>query len=355
MTTDSDHHPGGEYETEYLSLGMSLGMEEMAVAFEKGEWKIPGRDQWRPLGKDPWGALIASTRAVRLLGDDKIVRFARSALDGAAEQVRDAHVWFQREHLEFLPPIGLATDGFVRECDDGEAELCLNGITLPSALVDEPATLHSRCVDLPLQDTPDLSVVLEYDRRNFDTKNEEFIASDSGGIASPLERWAALPPLEFVLTIAVTWLGVRFVGSLVDQLGETVYRALARKIASWAQRSKDPLRTVVFRLEFEYPSGARLCGFVLAPPNEVESAIGDALESLNDLAAIAGLQGEEDLLPSMKKAAFFLNSGEWSLGWWTDGETVFRTEWFEANPPDIRGVLGGAPPWNIDEEEEERE
>lgn len=86
--------------------------------------------------------------------------------------------------------------------------------------------------------------------------------------------------------------------------------------------------------------GSSICGYELAAKGDVEEATDSMIKASETLAALAGMQNELRLFPAMKEAVFFLDDGQWHLGWWTDGETVFQTEWFERNPPDIDGILG---------------
>jgi hypothetical protein len=133
-------------------------------------------------------------------------------------------------------------------------------------------------------------------------------------------------------------------GAFLDQLGKAAGEALASKIASWTRRSKKPDRVAIFVLDFELSPRSHLCGYVLAPATELESAVNDAMQAAEQLASIAGVAKERDLFPNMKQSAFYFVEGSWNLAWWTDGDAVFRTDWFEQNPPDIRGVLGRESP-----------
>lgn len=66
----------------------------------------------------------------------------------------------------------------------------------------------------------------------------------------------------------------------------------------------------------------------------------DGLDGAGTLASFAGLQQERGALPGMKRAAFMFLDGTWHLAWWTDGESVFRTRWFDEHMPDPGGILG---------------
>ena len=287
-----------------------------------------------------WKGILASTRLVRLRGEDRVVGFAREALEGMASQISQGFVPLNYEHLLFLPPIGRITTATVRVADDGESELHIEGHNLSTyAIVDGPDVL-AITNDLPEIFSPELSIELNYTSRNFDEDVAREIIEDCGDIARPDERWAELPPLEFAILIPVAWGVGKFAGSFLAALGRAAGDALATKISSWAQRSSHPDRTVVFAIRFQLHDRSSICGYVLAAQDDLEAAIDGLLEASEMLAAVAGLQKEGRLFPTLKDAAFFLHEGQWHLGWWTDGESVFSTAWFEENPSDVDGVLG---------------
>jgi len=286
---------------------------------------------------------MASTRPVHICGEDYVVAFARPALDDMATQVAEGCIWINSEHMDFLPPPGRLRRAEIREAEDGEAELYVFGEELPQFLTRSTFDFLDQFPHLPTSGAPSLSVELEYVRGNFDEAAAASIEEEGRGLARPVERWAVLPPLEFFLVVSVVWGAKRFLGSFLDQLGAEAGMSLASKIGSWARKSRQPNRVTVFVLDFRYPDDARLSGFVFAAPSEIESTVEEALQSVEELATIAGMQKDHGLLPGMKQAAFFFHCGHWKLGWWTDGERVVRTEWFEANPPDVQGILSEPP------------
>ena len=294
----------------------------------------------RPSSQHQSRGVIASTRPVRLRGEDRIVCFTRQALDGMAAQFNQNFIPLNSEHLGFLPPIGRIDTAAVIETDDGEFELHIAGPSLQNFdAVDEPEW-ESILADPTEASTPELSVKVSYTPRNFDESVAREILDDIRDVAQPDERWSEWPPLEFAFLIPVVWGVTKFAGSFLDELGRAAGNAVATKIGSWVRRSKQPDRTVVLALKFHLPDESSICGYVLAAPGELQGAVDRLLAASEELAVIAGLQKEIVFLPGMKDAAFFLDDGQWHLGWWTDGEAVFRTAWFEANPPDVNGVLG---------------
>ena len=274
-------------------------------------------------------------------GDDFVTSFSRSALDDMARSIEQSGVWVTVEHLDFLPPLGRQRHARVIEAADGEADLYvqLDG-DMPRLLVEDGPNLLDATNALPPAAAPDLTVRILYDRRNFAPGAADVIDKESGGLARPLERHAELPPLEYVVAIPVVWGAVRFFGAFLDELGRAAGQRLSTKVASWTGESRDPSRTAVLKLEFELPDGAHVAGFAFAAPGEVESAMDDLLEAAEGLATIAGLQRDSGVLPGMKLAAYFLDEGEWQLGWWADGAGIAITNWFTENPPDVQGVLG---------------
>ena len=244
------------------------------------------------------------------------------------------------EHLVFLPPIGRIRNAQVIEMEDGEAELHFAGTQLPQFITENRPSIVQKISELPGSSVPEISVRLEYDRRNFHPDVGLWVEEDSGGLAKPVERWSQLPLLIFSLVIPVVWASTRFFGSFFDQLGKTAADALSAKIRAWVKRSKQPDRTTVCELVFECSERTSISGFTFAEPDEIMVRFDAAIGAAGDLATIAALQNEIGFLPEMERAAFFFDGEKWQLGWWTDGERVTRTSWLEENPPDVAGVLG---------------
>ena len=290
---------------------------------------------------------IASTRPVQLTGDDFVTSISRSALDDMVCSIEQSAVWVMVEHLDFLPPLGRQRHARVLEAADGEAELYVQtDVDMPRLLAEVGPNIRDTSNALPSAAAPDLTVRILYDRRNFAPSAADVIEEESGGLAFPVERQAELPPLEWVIAIPVVWGAARFSGAFLDELGRAAGQGLSAKIASWTRKSREPSRTSVLKLDCELPDGAHLAGFLFAAPGEIEPAVDDLFEAAEGLATIAGLQSDRGVLPGMKLAAYFLDEGEWQLGWWTDGNSINITNWFTENPPDVEGVLGHKPFWD---------
>ena len=261
--------------------------------------------------------------------------------------IEQSAVWVMVEHLDFLPPLGRQRHARVLEAADGEAELYVQtDVDMPRLLAEVGPNIRDTSNALPSAAAPDLTVRILYDRRNFAPSAADVIEEESGGLAFPVERQAELPPLEWVIAIPVVWGAARFSGAFLDELGRAAGQGLSAKIASWTRKSREPSRTSVLKLDCELPDGAHLAGFLFAAPGEIEPAVDDLFEAAEGLATIAGLQSDRGVLPGMKLAAYFLDEGEWQLGWWTDGNSINITNWFTENPPDVEGVLGHKPFWD---------
>ncbi len=289
-------------------------------------------------------ARVVTTRPVRARGDDHLTRFAPDCLHDMARQVEDNCVWFNIEHLSFLPPFGRWRSAEIELCEDGEEELFFDGEELPHYVgsFDDDA-LYERVAHLAVRPAPSVKAEIHYDRRNHDRPTARDIKLESRCPARARERRAELPPLEYVLSIPVVWGAARFAGAFLEELGRAAGEALAGKIRTWAGKSKQPDRSLVFAVKFKLDDHRRLRGFVIAGPSEGDEVLERALDNVEHLATIAGFQAEQDLLPGMIESAFFFDGERWRLGWWTDGERVIQTSWLQQNPPDVVGVLGRPP------------
>lgn len=292
-------------------------------------------------------AVLASTHAIQLRGEDHTTRLTRQALEGMAAEINERGVPFLIEHLGFLPPRGYFDRAWVRDAEDDESQLCAELSPIPSRLVQTDFDGGVDWTELPPTSADVTSIEITYDRGNFDPQTLAEIESSTSESVHPTERWAELPPLCFELWVPVVWGAGVFAAALLARLGTLCADALHGKFSSWvastARRSKDPTRSITVEFVFEYPDRGRLSGFILAPVDEVTAAVDAGFERIEDLAAIAGVQAESNILPGMRRAAYFFQDGTWHLGWWTDGTNVFVTPWFQANPPDAAAVLGRPP------------
>ena len=303
-------------------------------------------------GGDADWVYMASTRPIQAAGNDHTTAFTRSALEDMADQVNRTGIWKTVEHLRFLPPLGVVKRAEVRDAADGEAEIFVQDVPpLPVLTYADDWGAFKGVSGVVPSKPPEVEVQVGFCRRNFSTQNADDIEEEIGDSASPFEEYSELPLLVFAVTIPVLWGVKQFAGAFLSRLGEIAAEEFAASIKRWVQRSKDPDRVCVVDLEFQLPSGAEIHGFSLAGLGGIEDAVSSALAATGELASIAGVQKERDFFPGLRKAAFFLDAEGWQLGWWTDGERVFQTKWFKDNPPDVEGVLGRKPIWEMSAEE----
>ena len=289
-------------------------------------------------------AVLASTHAVRLRGEKHTTRLTRQALEGGAAQINERGLPFLVEHLGFLPPQGYCNRAWVRDTEDDESELCAELSPIPSRPVQTDFDASIDLTALPRTSAEVPSIEITYDRGNFDPQALGEIERSTSEAVHPAERWAELPPLCFALVVPVVWGAGVFARALLTRLGTLCADALHGKFSSWvaamAQKSKDPTRSIIVEFVFEYPDDGQLTGFILAPVDQIAAAVDAGFERIEDLAAIAGVQAETDILPGMRRAAYFFHNDAWHLGWWTDGTSVTITPWYLANPPDAAAALG---------------
>lgn len=286
-----------------------------------------------------------STRVVTLRGrGGERVAFSREALEGMARQAREHFIPMTVEHLDFLPPIGRWRDGELVTAQDGETDLFLVGGPLrqlvPAGEDPDPfSMLPEMPVGLPL---PDLDIAVTFEHSNFERADLLSIRSEAPIRVEAEERWAELPPLVWTLAIPVTWGAMKFAGAFFETLGKATADALVGWVRRAWNRSKEPDRDRLLTLRFDLPDGASIYGFIPSAFDDPEAAanLERALASSGELASLAGAQSEQPIFAGLQRAAFILDGAAWRLAWWTDGEGVYRTNWFERYAPDPSRFLG---------------
>ncbi len=285
----------------------------------------------------------ASTRTVELPTGER-VRFAKEALEGVANQVRSSFLPMHVEHLTVLPPIGRWVDAQVVEADDGEFELLMEGEYLPQLVrsgedFDPFALLPGEAA---AGKVPEMHLRVLTESRNFEEEDFQAIRQDAPVEIGQENRWAILPPLEWVFVFPVVWGAIRFAGSFFDELG----KISAQKAAAWlegsSRRAREPQRDRLVTLRFDLPGGGFVSGHIVAPHDgEAESTTAEGLAAAGALAEWVGAQVELGLIPGLQRAAFVWAEGRWNLAWYvTDGSAVYTTHWFERNAPDATRILG---------------
>lgn len=112
-----------------------------------------------------------------------------------------------------------------------------------------------------------------------------------------------------------------------------------------AETSLEPDRDRSYVISFDLGEHRSINGYVLVRHDdpEGERRLAEAVESSSVLAAFAGHQRETGFLPNLARACFIFDQGSWRLAWWTDGVSVYRSSWYQANMPDTARFLGRPP------------
>jgi hypothetical protein len=281
-----------------------------------------------------------------MAGQNHATRFSESFLQQAVDQAKNSFIAIDVEHLSFISPLGRVYDGEIVVADDGEKEVVFKGRELPqfvsSGSEDDPLKAVR---NLPLADgAVSAELTVEFEQRNFSTSTLAEILREAPLATKRQERWAFLPPLEWTIVITVAWPAVRFAGAFIQELGAET----ARRVVKWVRRSSDaslePDRDRLITLRFGIQPGRFI--FAIIPIGRGQSGSEDlaerALETVSDVASFAGLQRERNVYPGLLRGAFIFDGTMWCFGWWTDGEAVYRTRWFDEHCPDPARFLGHA-------------
>lgn len=261
------------------------------------------------------------------------------ALEGALQQARSGFISMNYEHLDYLPPLGRWYDGRLVDCDDGETELELYGRALPQYVPIGPDPPNPLEVSGPLPLANPISVhdlQLRLELRNFGPTLQDELRETAPFPVREEQRWAALPPLEIALLVPVTWGAIKFAGAFCEELGRTTAASLVAWLKRIWDRAEDPARDRLFAVEFMLPDATSITAFVIMKHDDPESeaAALEAVEHLGEIASVAGLHKERETLAGLKRCAYIFSEGCWRLAWWTDGERILRTHWFDENLPD---------------------
>jgi hypothetical protein len=267
-------------------------------------------------------------------------------MEQAIDQVRQTFVPIGFEHLDFLPPWGRIYDGEIVEASDGEKDLVMKARELPQfdwSGVD--IQIGAIVADLPEHEPVTFDFAVTFEKRNF---SAEVLAQLEAEAPVPLReqvKWSILPPIAFVIAFPVIWGAVRFAGAFCEELGRTAAQALVAWLKKASDGSLEPTRGRSYTISFELGEHKSIDGFILIEPDDPEGQqkLADAFESSSVLAAFAGHQKEIGFFPNLVRASFIFDQGSWKLAWWTDGKSVFRSSWYQANSPDSARFLGRPP------------
>lgn len=263
--------------------------------------------------------------------------FAPEALTDALRQVRERPVPVIREHLTFLPPLGLLTDGEIRDLADGEQQVVFLGESVRQTLVD-PTSDPFEPDESTLSSEPAGTLVAEIllEPRNFST--EDFAAAREQ-CPIPMGEgtaWADLPPLEWLIAFPVTWGAAKFAGAFLEHLGDAAGEALVQWIKNFSRKAKQADRSQFVTISFDSDE-SRVLGVIPFRTQDDASAllIENAINKAGSLAEIAG-----SLEPGRAHTVAYIYADDrWQLAWWIDEEGVSVTSTYAEQAPDPNRFL----------------
>jgi hypothetical protein len=271
-------------------------------------------------------------------------------------QVRSGFVPLLLEHLEYLPPIGRWTDGYLADTDDGEAELVLLGGQLRHLVQgDANAADPFRLIDRldTTTEIPDTTLSLTFEPRSFGSSAVQEIHESAPVPAREHSKWSELPPLIWTLAISLaavgSWAAAKFAGAFFEEVGRMSGKAFAEWLGRMWNSAEEPKRDRMLAVQFRLPDDVVVTAYVTVAhdDDDANTHLANALDRLGDVPAFVGLQLDRRVLGDIVQASLFYD-GDWHIGWWTDGQTVHRTRWFEQHAPDPSRFLGrpllGEPP-----------
>jgi hypothetical protein len=287
-----------------------------------------------------------STRPVRIAGEDHTTRFTEGAMEHAIEQVRHMFVPVGIEHLDFLPPWGRVYDGEIVEASDGEKDLVMKARELPQfewSGID--IQIDAIVADLPEHEPVEVDINVGFEKRNFSADALHELEANAPVTLHEQTKWAVLPPIAFAILIPVLWGSVKFAGAFCEQLGQSAAQALVAWLKKAADTSLEPERDRSYTIGFDLGEQKTVDGFILIQHDdpEGEQKLAQAFEASHVLAAFAGYQKETEFLPNLARASFIFDQGSWKLAWWTDGDCVYRSSWYQVNSPSAARFLGRPP------------
>jgi hypothetical protein len=255
------------------------------------------------------------------------------------------------EHLSILPPMGRWVDGEIATADDGESELALFGELLTQFRA-AGEVLDPFRAEMP--DTSSEVVIfasIEAEPRNFWADAWTSAKSTAPLPVHETNKWAGLPPLEWVIAIPVTWGVAKFAGGFLGESGKQLAQSLASWLRDVSRRAKEPKRQRYVTLALELADGRAVFGFLPFGPDDDELLqVVQGLTQATVLAEVAGAQNA-GLTERAYRVAYIFDGSTWRLAWFVTDEGAFRTSWYDENAPDIEQYLG-RPPAFLDGPEE---
>lgn len=298
-------------------------------------------------------AKAASTRPVHLASGE-VVAFTQQALEGILEQVSSGFIPMVYEHLSILPPMGRWVRGEITTADDGAQELLLFGEPLiqfrATGEIIDPFVPRIRGDEERIV----LSATIASEPRNFSADAWASVKRTAPLPVRDENRWAELPPLEWVIAIPVLWGLGKFAGGFLGESGKQLAQALASWLRDASRRAKEPDRQRYVTIAFELPHGRRVFGFVPFGPDDDELLeVERGLTQATVLAEVAGAQNA-GVTQAAHRIAYMYDGTGWRLAWFVTDEGVFRASWYDQNALNIEQYLGRHPTL-LDEARESRE
>ncbi len=297
-----------------------------------------------------WVANVASTRLVTLR-DGRKVRFARSALEGMLNQVRDGEfIPINAEHLGIYPPMGRWVDGEIVDLPDGESELRFFGKALPSLhpVEGDIDALALATTARDIDELPQVQARFIVEARNYEDDDFTELKKEAPLEVDTREQWSVLPPIEWVLHFEAVqgvlgYVGIKFVDAWLDK----VFGVSIDSVVKWVKRSrkkvKQPERAQLFTLNFDLGNGGTVAGSIpltTSDDAESEAILQAALAKSGELARFAAEQSQSELLPGARHVMFLWSDSRWRLAWYNDGESNKVMNWFLQDGPDPTMFLG---------------
>jgi hypothetical protein len=286
---------------------------------------------------------VASTRPTLIDGVE--TRFAEEALESFARQVQDGFIPITVEHFSIAPPHGVLETAKVIQTDDGYQELVFEGGELPQEVVTaaslEDAFLPSAASFELQSPTADevIQIHVSAEPRNYDHRVWEDAIRQSPVVIHEHVAWSALPPLEWLVTVALIWSGGKFIGAYVEAVGKDLGTAFASWIRDLTSRSKNPERLAFVTLSINLPDGRSVFGFLpFSPTLTTSKSLSDAMQQSTALAEAAVAQ-QDGLSPRAERMGFLFHDGDWRLGWVATRHGVLVTEWWSDAMPDPKDFL----------------
>jgi hypothetical protein len=302
---------------------------------------MSGKDQrGRSRGLREFRMKAGPTTRIVTLETGESVRFARSALDDAAQQVTENFVPLGTEHLSYLPPLGRVYAAEVVEDDEGHADLYFLARELPRGWTQDFLLDKQLPAGELAKDLGEIEVTVE--PRNFESAEWAEVVACSPVEVRQGSAWSSLPPLIWLISIPVTWGVAQFMGGFLQHFGQVSAGKLGEWITQSARRARDADRDSLVEVRFETATRLVVTAFIPLAANTGTALdeLRSGLDGLGPLAQFAGRLTVEDSESEIQLICFIYDEGSWRLGWWASPDAVYISPWMTQHCPDPRRFLG---------------